>query len=320
MSNASVYPFFTYAYDNRIYTSINPFITYYPSKNLQQTLYPFITYKYDGTATEYQYYFTIYVDNHIVKCKMYESTVGFPLFNTHLSCICNDGIKRYVPLDILDSDYDSGLRVKDEYNNEFQLCVERPKNIIKTMCPYGNLIIPMDENLYESMYHIFGTTHVQKKENSVLFRIPSKSSGITRLFLIGLNASIKAHSYTLTTAANGLNNTSYGGDTHWIANCMLLDLIENEWVELSYKNKYKNKQYTNELVKNACVIGNSIEHLEAKSSSYMPLINSTMWYVYDNGTIYQTHDKVNYFKRNILLYPNSPHCYNYYDLKEMMVR
>lgn len=331
--DTSVYPFFTYHFTNREELQMYPFITYTLDGGVEIDEYPFVTYKdytFGGKKTERIYYINFYSEymDKMIKCRLYDTPEGFPIKDVHLSVVCDDNKRRYCPLDHVNYDFDSGVRVNDNYGNEYQISVARQENIINRYFPFGNIVIPLTtyDDLYTILTGIFGTARVKLGENKdcIYFTPPSASSGITQFFAIGLNIRITNHKdATLTTYNNGLNRTSFGGDFHWTANSMLIKMNHRETFKLEFDNSYYGTSYAeNAPVKNAIVLGATIEALPRESSSYELLLRNNKWFLYDVRTNYikvvDNHNMyIDYFIKNYLDYPNTKHMYNYYDLQKM---
>lgn len=330
------HPYIVYHFTERETLTEYPFITYIKPDALNVYDYPFITH-YDSTfgsgGSKVQWYLNLYSNKaqKVVRCKMYDSSEGFPLRNCYLEALCKDGKRRFVPLDRVDSDFDSAMRVQDKYGNDYQICVERQENIINKYFSYGDLLIPLTN--YDDLYHIlvgiFGTARVKMADDAsgVYFTPPDSVAGITKLLAVGLNIKItNIYGVTFTTYNNGLNMTSYGGDEHWKAHAMLIKFHKRQTFKIQFKNDYYGTSYTADaIVKNALVIGTIVESMSEQSSSYDMLIKNQRWYLFDVPTNYihmtNNYNKiVSYFIKQYLLYPHSGRMYNYYDLAKFKLQ
>src|SRR5574344_85384 len=334
--NTTVKPFFTYDFTDREYIQLKSFVTYTISNGINITENPFITYiDYDFDDVKKQRKYSLVIFNNFmvktIKCLMYDNTIGFPIKDVHLTFLCPDGKRRYVPLNHVNSDFDSGVRCQDEFGNNFQICVGRQDNIINKYFPYGNILIPLNsyDYLYKTLVGVFGTARVKMGENKdcVYFSPPSAASGITKMFIMGLNVRITTKDdVTLTTYKNGINDTSYGGDKHWTSNCMLIKFHSGEKFKIQFDDSYYGTSYAmNVPVKNSIVMGNTVEAMKEYSDNYINLISSTKWFLYNNVTNYinvadSTNQYVTWYKKKYLLYTNSKHTYNYFDLQQIQYR
>jgi hypothetical protein len=330
---AEIHPFLTYNFTSPEHIRINPFITYNVSQGITVDDIPFLTYiDYDfgGKNRQKIYYLVLYNKfmDKIIKCKMYDDTQGFPIQNVHLTMACSDGKHRYIPLNHVNEDFDSGARCQDKFGHIFQICTGRQESIINKYFPFGNMIIPLDsyENLYTILVGIFGTAHVSMGEDkkSVYFSPPSARAGITKMFLMGLNIRVTTeYDYELTTYNNGLNHTSYGGDYHKVANAMLIKMNSREKFKIEFDDTYLGITYPADApVKNALVLGTTVEALNDVCDNYVALIHNDKWFIYNTETNYinivdSTNKIVSYFKKNYLKYTNSKDMYNYFDLQKM---
>ena len=336
MSNISIYPYITYDFKTRLGLSINPFITYKLDGAIDFLEYPFITFidhTLGGKKID-RIYYCIFYSNYmkkIIKCRLYNSTKYFPLKNVHMSVLCDDGKRRYLPLNKLESDFDSGVRVRDKYGNELQVCVARQENIMKKYFDFGNLLIPLTtyNDLYATLVGIFGKAYVKVSDDGkgLCFSPPSEISGITKFLVVGLNVRITSmFGHTLTTYNNGLSRTSFGGDAHWIANTMLIRMRHREKFKIEFDNSYYGTSYDQSaIVKNALVFGRTIESFPSESSSYNLLVKNNRWLLFDvkNNTVNQVDTSnayIRYFRDKYLQYPNSIRMYNYYDLHKWRVK
>lgn len=331
--DTGVVPFVTYNFTEREIIQAHPFITYTLEGGVKVDNNIFVTFKdytFGGKTTKRLYYINFFSNymNKVVKCRLYDDTKGFPLKDVHLSVLCEDNHRRFCPLDFVDNDFDSGVRCEDNYGHQYQVCVARQENIINRYFPFGNLVIPLTtyEDLYVILAGIFGTARVKVGDDgkSLYFTPPSPRSGITKLFAIGLNIRItNMKDATITTYNNGLNRTSFGGDTHWVANTMLVKFHRNETFKIEFDNSYRNTSYAEDaLIKNALVIGTSIEALPNKSDSYELLLRNHKWFLFDIKRNYlkvvdDDNQYIHYFILNYLDYPHTKHTYNYFDLQEM---
>lgn len=330
---SEVRPFLTYNFTNQEMVQIKPFITYNVSQGITLNEVPYVTYIDYDFASEHRekiYYLVLQNTfmNKIIKCKLYDDTQGFPIKNVHLSVLCSDGRTRYIPLNHVNEDFDSGARCSDAFGNAFQICTGRQDNIINKYFPYGNMVIPLNtyDDLYTTLVGIFGTAHVTmgNDKKCVYFTPPSASAGITKMFLMGLNIRLTTdYDYELTTYDNGLNHTSFGGDNHWIAKAMLIKMNSHERFKIEFDDNYQGVTYQNDApIKNAIVIGTTVEILSNQCNDYTPLIKNNKWFLYNVDTNYinivDSSDKViAYFKRNYLQYKQSKDMYNYFDLQKM---
>lgn len=332
--DTTIYPYITYQFNNKEQVYQYPYITYNEINGLDVNEYPYITYHDSdfgaGKKSIRQWYFNFYMEKwgKTVKCKMYDNTEGFPLQNAHLSCYCSDGKTRYVPLDRLDSDFDSGMRVTDEYGNELQICVARQDNIINKYFPFGDILIPMTTytELYAIFCGIFGRAHIKMASDGkgIYFTPPNPITGISQMFVIGLNIRItNKYGVELTTYNNGLQTTSFGGDQNWFANAMLIKFNKGETFKIEFNDEYYGTSYdSSALVKNAIVFGMTTESLPRYSYSFEQLNRNYKWFLYDVKTNYihcvdLTNKYINYFRSAYLSYINSRHTYNYYDLSKL---
>lgn len=330
----NIVPYLTYHFNNQEQIYQYPYITYNQINGLGVNQYPYITYHDSefglGGKTKRQWYLNFHIDkwDKTVKCKMYDNTEGFPLKNVHLSCYCSDGKTRYVPMDRLDRDFDSGLRAKDNFGNDFQICVARQENIINKYFPFGDILIPLTtyNDLYAIMCGIFGKAHVTMADDGsgLYFSPPNPTAGITQMFVIGLNIRItNMYGVELTTYDNGLQTTSFGGDKNWLANAMLIKFNNREKFKIEFANDYHGTSYdSSAVVKNALVFGTVTESLPKQSYSFEQLFRTYKWFLYDVKTNYihcveLTNTYINYFRRQYLDYTNSRHTYNYYDLSKL---
>lgn len=264
----------------------------------------------------------------IVKCRLYDNTNDFPLENIYLSCICNDNVKRYCPINKVNEDFDSGIRIQDIYGDIYQLCLAKQENINSKYFPNGDLLIPLTtiENLYDTFKSIFGTVRVKflKEDNAIKFYPPKDISGISKIFAIGLNIKFtNEDNQNITTYANGLIETSTGGTNNFTAKSMLVKLINSQPVIISFKNNISTVSYNeNAIVKNTLVIGKTVESLNEYADSYYPLVLANKWYLYENHIIkpINVHNPMlAYFRSNYLLYKNSTYKYNYFEMNKLIL-
>jgi hypothetical protein len=258
-----------------------------------------------------------------IRCRLYDKTTGFPLRGTHLSVLCEDNHIRYCPLDLLGSDFDSGVRCSDQWGNQYQICMMRQENMINKFFPFGNMIIPLTtyNDLYIILTGIFGKARVQLGEDCIYFSPPSGASGLTKFLAIGLNIRItNCYGHTLTTYNNGLVTTSYGGDYNWTAKAMLLKWKNKEKFKIEFENSYHGTSYLEDaIVRNVLVIGQSIEALKEESASMELLVNNHQWYLFnvkrnEVNPVGDNNDYVKYFREHYLEYPKNKRTYNYYEI------
>jgi len=327
----NVKSFFTYQFNTQEIVEMYPFFTYSLDGATTITPYPFFTYRKsasaDGKKVIKTYYIMFYSNymGKVIKCRLYDSYKFFPIKDVHMSILCDDNKIRYLPLDKLDSDFDSGVRVRDKFGNDFQVCVARQENVLNKFFAHGNLLIPLTNysDLYAVLAGLFGKAHVSVESDGVYFSPPSKLAGITKFFTIGLNVRYTTKfGHQITTYDNGLSKTSFGGDKHWMANSMLIKFHHREKFKIEFDDSYYGTSYTNNaMVKNAIVIGESVEGLKEDCSDYNLLLRSRSWYLYDvskNRTLSVDNNNaiIRYFKQNYLEYPNAIKKYNFYDMQK----
>jgi len=326
--NTNVYPFATYQFNNREYFKVQPYITYITNGgiNIDANMYvTYIDYAFGAKKLERRYYAVFHSNymNKDIKCRLYDKTVGFPLRGAHISVLCDDNHIRYLPIDLLGSDFDSGIRCSDKWGNQYQICLMRQENMISKFFPFGNMIMPLTSynDLYAILTGIFGKARVELGENCLYFSPPSAASGITKFMCVGLNIRITTcHGQELTTYNNGLNSTSYGGDYHWTANKMLLKMRNREKFKIEFDNSYHGTTYKSDaLVKNFLIFGQTVEALKEESASMELLINNHRWYLFnvkknEIKSVNEQNDDIKYVRENYLEYSHSPCTYNYYDL------
>ena len=222
----------------------------------------------------------------------------------------------YIPLEEW-NEYDSSLRAY--IDKEYQVDKNLPVNIVNKYFPGGNLIIPL-EDFYEIYTGLLGKTYAEKQGNKIVFKAPPIISGLTKLFICGLNVSITYKGQNYTTYYNGLSNKPYKRD-NLFSNIMVTKLIPGYTYELSYSNIFLNYSYHNELVKNFILIGYDVEMLNEESWNYNHLYINENYHIYKDNYIYKIprhiagHEyiqfiKDHYFDKNHLIY-------NYYVLKEL---
>jgi len=331
--NVGVNPFFTYSFTAREDLCIYPFVTYKIDGSIDVVSEAYITYidkTLNGKKID-RHYYCIFYSNYmkkVIKCRLYDNTKYFPLKDVHMSVICDDGKRRYLPLDFIKHDFDSGVRVRDKYGNELQVCVTRQDSIIDKYFKFGNMLIPLTtyNDLYTILTGVFGKAFVSVPEagNGVVFSPPSVISGITKMFICGLNVRITSmYGWNLTTYEHGLSRTSYGGDKHWMANTMLIKIKHREKFRIEFDNAYYGTSYIgNELVKNSIVIGHDVEGFREESASYNALLRNKKWFLYDIPTntidiVDNSNKYIKYYRDKYLRYPNTIGMYNYYDLDKM---
>lgn len=329
--DTEVKPFVTFNFDTQEIFTMYPFFTYSLDGAIQSTVYPFFTYKKGISSSGYRVnkmYYVVFYSNYMkqmIKCRLYDTYKFFPLKDIHMSVLCDDNKIRYLPLDKIGSDFDSGIRVTDSFGNELQVCVARQENVLKKFFSHGNLLIPLTNysDLYSVLSGLFGKSHVSVEGDGVYFMPPSELSGLTKMFAIGLNIKFTTKfGHQITTYEHGLSKTSFGGDKHWMANSMLIKFHHKEMFKIDFKDAYYNTSYMNDaLVKNAIVIGESVEGLAEQSASYKLLSRSRNWYLFDTSKnkivpVDNNNTTVRYFKEKYLKYPNAIKMYNFYDLQK----
>lgn len=254
-----------------------------------------------------------------IACEAY-STKNHFVTDKCIACEVNGKIW-YVPLDYLSDEYDSTLRAFID-KKDFQICTSLPVNVVNKYFTGGNLLIPLTsyETLYNLLVGLFGTFHVELNENGIMFKAPKKFSGITKLFLTGLNISVTLDDSTWTTTYNGFSDKIQIRD-NLISRSMLVKLIPGYNYFISFKDSFKNQHYSDELVKNFIIIGYEVEKLEETAGSYNALFINDEYFLYDElnhkiDRIGQFSDKIryiNFIKNNYLKKDNM--LYNYYLLE-----
>ena len=258
--------------------------------------------------------------NKYISCIAYSSKNHF-VANKCLS-LNIDGNTYYVPLDRLSDEYDSSLRALIE-NNKYQICTSLPINVVNKYFPGGNLFIPLTsyQTLYKLFIGMFGEFHVKLKENGVLFKAPMTLSGLTKMFITGLNVSLTYNDTTWTTTYNGLSDKIYKKD-NLLSRSMLVKFVPEKNYLISFNDSFKSLNYSNEIVKNFIIIGYEVEQLKETSGDYKRLILTDEYYLYDEnkhvinkiGQYAEQMKYINFAKNNYLKKENT--SYNYYLLQQ----
>lgn len=265
------------------------------------------------------YIYNEFIDKYIA-CQAYSSKKHF-IGSKCLVCEV-DKEKYYIPLDKLSDEYDSSLRalINQGY---YQICTSLPINIVNKYFPGGNLLIPLTsyQILYNLLAGMFGTFHVKKSENGVIFKAPTKLSGLTKLFLTGLNLSISYNDMIWQTTYNGLSDKLYKKD-NLFSRSMLIKFIPGYEYLISFRNDFNSFHYSNELVYNFIILGYDVEQLEETSGDYNKLLITDEYYLYDSdkhvinkiGRYAEQNKYITFMKDNYLRKNNT--LYNYYILQQ----
>jgi hypothetical protein len=237
--------------------------------------------------------------NKDISIQVYTSRKYFP---TEYSIAIKVGRNTYyVPLEEY-NEYDSSLRAFIE--KEYQISKSLPINIVNRYFPGGNLMIPLD-NLYETLLGLFGQYLVSKNDDKIIFKAPSRLSGLTKLFICGLNVKVSYDGINYITYYNGLSNKSHEKD-RLMSNIMVIKLVPGYTYEISYADTFKTYSYTTELVKNFIIIGYDVEYLPEECSTYAPLyLNNNYHLCRDNKIIRAAKNTEDYkyiqYIKNIIL-------------------
>ena len=255
-----------------------------------------------------------------VACKAYETKNHF-VSKKCLACEVNDNVW-YIPLDKLSDEYDSSLRATIE-QNDYQICTSLPINVINKYFTGGNLLVPLTS--YESLYNLFvgmfGTFHVKQCDNGIIFKAPQKFSGITKMFLTGLNISVTFQKSTWTTTYNGTSD-KYELRDNLISRSMLLKLVPGHDYLISFDDFFHRYHYADELVKNFIIIGYEVEQLGETAGNYNQLFISDEYFLYNEenhcinkiGRFAKESKYIKFIKDNYLKKDNM--LYNFYLLEK----
>jgi len=250
------------------------------------------------------YIYNELIDKYIA-CQAYTSKNHF-VTDKCLACEINNQIY-YVPLDELSDEYDSSLRALIE-KKDYQICTSLPVNVVNKYFPGGNLIIPLTtyQTLYKLLLGIFGEFHVKLTDEGVLFKAPQALSGITKMFLTGLNISLTYNGTTWLTAYDGLSDKLKKKD-NFLSKSMLVKLVPENVYLISFSNSFKSLFYTDEIVKNFIIIGYEVEKLKETVGNYNRLISSDEYYMYDENK--HAIDKIGQFADQIKYINFAKNCY-----------
>jgi hypothetical protein len=222
----------------------------------------------------------------------------------------------YIPLEEW-NEYDSSLRAY--IDKTYQVNKSLPANIVNEYFPGGNLLIPM-EDFYNVYSGLLGEDYASIRGNKITIKTPPIISGLTKLFICGLNVTISYKNQKYTTYYNGLSNKPYKKNKLF-SNIMVVKLLPGYTYELSYSDTYRTYSYSNELIKNFILIGYDVELLNEECWNYNSLYYHDNYHIYKDNEIqripkhtfynqYVSFIKENYFDESHLIY-------NYYVLKEL---
>ena len=268
---------------------------------------------------EYQSVFVHDLHKAPVECVLFSGTDLFPYPNKYITVIVDaTGQTKYIPLAPIGSSvYDSGMRYTDDNGVEWQACSGIVSDIIHERFIADNYYVNMDslDYVYDALRKIFDG-RITKDQHNIYLHAPSVSSGITKMFMIGLNIKIswmsKNNKITLGTYENGINHTSYGGDEKYKSNAMLIEFEPQYDYTISFTDEYKNEKYNKEKIKNCLIFGKDIEKLQPQSASYQSLLTTESYSTFYNNAIIPNEGV---YLKQVLDYPHSGKVYSFFKTK-----
>ena len=275
-----------------------------------------------------------------VECVVFQNTGFFPHKDKYLKVqLDSDGRYGYLPLDVVGSEYDSGLRYSEDNGKIWQISTNVMYNLMEQFFIDDNFYInTYDWNYVYTTFRKIFAGRVKRGTNCIYLTTPQLDCGITKMFMIGLDLRISwaddndkefQKPITLTTWNDGLNATSFGGDNKRKANAMLIKFKPRKTYKIEFYDSHgKTKYLPNEKIKGCFIFGKDIENLEEKSASYQRLIDTDSYCTCDLATsdiehasnkMSKYYDEVQELKEKWLEYTNSKYMYNYYDVADMKV-
>lgn len=279
------------------------------------------TYRIVSSDNDAEYHSAFIHDLHKapIECVLFSGTDLFPYPDKYITVMIDDTEKiKYIPLvPVGSSVYDSGMRYTDDNGIEWQACSGIVVDIIHERFVADNYYVNMDsfDYVYDALRKIFDG-RITKDENNIYLHAPSVSSGITKMFMIGLNIKIswlsKNNRITLGTYENGINHTSYGGDEKYKSNAMLVEFEPQYDYTISFTDEYKHVKYNKEKIKNCLIFGKDIEKLKSQSESYQSLLNTESYSTFYNNSIIPNEGV---YLKQVLDYPHSGKMYSFFKAK-----
>ena len=254
-----------------------------------------------------------------VELSTYDSPVGFQLPN-HFLLVNND---RYVPLDVVGAEFDSGLRVTVD-GVDYQVSSSIIYNIIATKLSARNMFLKIDtmDDLYRALVYLFGATRVKLGNGFVSVVAPTATCGLTKLLAIGANLKIDDGVVLWSTSANGWTSSAFGGERRGLSKAMLLKMKPHSVFRVSFSSaKYVKPT---DLVNNCLFVGSIVETFPEKASSYADLRLSSSFCTFDQTKMVSVDvtsgdDDLDFIRENMLNYSGSDGNYNFYKMSESLV-
>lgn len=157
---------------------------------------------------------------------MYHTTRSFPDPHRYLQVLTKQGrVKGYLPLDTVGSEYDSGLRwTEASTGTVYQVCSKAAVNVFRYIVRADNAVVVCTSNtvLRAALRSLFEERVGNDPPGDVLLTAPAAGSGVTQALVAGLNLRIGVGDAELSTLMNGLNISSFGGDSSMLGRTMLV--------------------------------------------------------------------------------------------------
>ena len=255
----------------------------------------------------------------------YPSTRYFPIPDRYVVVVDKYLRKWYVPLDLVGAEYDSGLRVRvAEDGLDYQVCTCRLFNVLNVRLTRANAFINVRSLDYVALAlgKVFGPSRVKVTGSTVTLRVPSVDAGVTRLLLVGLNASVTTDDgVTISTLKNGWNISSFYGDAQRHARAVVVELTPRRVLTFAFDDDYAYADPTLP-VHNCLILGRVLEAVLPEAGLLSPFYESDSWCTYDEVTgamVDYTADpasvaELECFKERLVKYKGGDRGFNYVNL------